>query len=62
MNRLSIPCCLVAIVSCVVAASGPNARAALAGGSCPVNGLANGVSSLVPDDPATFRLNSVASG
>ena len=62
MNRLSIlpKIRLAAIVFCVVASS--NTRSAFAGGSCPVNGLVNGVSALVTDDPATFRLNSVGSG
>ena len=49
--------CLVAIV---IVASEPNP--ALAGGSCPLNGLANGVSSAITGEPAAFRLNSVAQG
>lgn len=54
MNRP--PICLVVLVSCVVA------QAAIAGGSCPLNGLANGVSDAITIDPSAFRLNSVAPG
>jgi hypothetical protein len=72
MNRSPIACftqepfrvparsrmCLVLIVSCLVASGGPLARAASAGGDCPANGLASGVSDFVTDDPATFQVNS----
>jgi hypothetical protein len=62
MPAMNVSCVspkLVLAAICVVAVSAP---AAFAGGSCPVNGLANGVSALVTDDPGTFRLNSVAQG